>query len=389
MNIKTKTPSDSPYMGRIDTLVHELCPDGVEMVKLGDVCSFVRGKTITEKETIEGDVPVIAGGQKPSYFHNEHNKDGESITVAGSGAYAGFVSFWNVPIWVSDAFTVEPNDKAITKYVYYFLLTKQQRIFETQKGAGVPHVHGKDIANFEIPLPPLSIQQEIVSVLDSFTTLIDKMKQEVEKRKKQMEYYRDMLICEQRFPKKAIGEIGTIKRGSGLQKTDFTEEGTGCIHYGQIYTRLNSFCTKTLTFVPTELAKKLTPVSPGDLVIATTSENVEDVCKSVVWLGKEDICTGGHAAVFKHNENPKYISYCFQTGDFFLQKRQYAYGAKVIDIKTEKLNAITLPIPPLSKQREIVSTLDKFESYISKLEKMIALRQKQYEYYREQLLTFE
>lgn len=181
-------------MSKIDEMIRELCPEGVEMGKLGDICSFVRGKTITEKNALPGNIPVIAGGQKPSYFHNEYNKDGESITVAGSGAYAGFVSFWNAPIWVSDAFTVEPNDKAITKYVYYFLLTKQQRIFETQKGAGVPHVHGKDIANFEIPLPPLPIQQEIVSVLDSFTTLIDKMKQEITLRQKQYEYYREQLL---------------------------------------------------------------------------------------------------------------------------------------------------------------------------------------------------
>lgn len=391
MNIKTKTPSDSPYMGRIDTLVHELCPDGVEIQPLGDVCEILRGKRVTKSDIKpQGTYPVISGGITPMGYMEDYNREPNTITVSQYGT-AGYVDFQTVRFWANDiCYCLYPKQNLNNRYLWYVLKDKQNYLYEIRNTDATPYsLPSETLKSVQIPLPPLAIQQEIVSVLDSFTTLIDKMKQEVEKRKKQMEYYRDMLICEQRFLKKAIGEIGTIKRGSGLQKTDFTEEGTGCIHYGQIYTRLNSFCTETLTFVPTELAKKLTPVSPGDLVIATTSENVEDVCKSVVWLGKEDICTGGHAAVFKHNENPKYISYCFQTGDFFLQKRQYAYGAKVIDIKTEKLNAITLPIPPLSKQREIVSTLDKFESYISKLEKMIVLRQKQYEYYREQLLTFE
>lgn len=380
-------------MSWIEEMIKELCPEGVEMVKLGDVLDYKQPGPYIVKSTVYDDsfsTPVLTAGQ--SFILGYTDETNGIYQASKENPCIIFDDFTTGFHWVDFDFKIKSSamkmlflksESALFRYVYYamtcigFIPVEHSRHWISQ------------YSQFEIPLPPLAIQQEIVSVLDSFTTLIDKMKQEVEKRKKQMEYYRDMLICEQRFPKKAIGEIGTIKRGSGLQKTDFTEEGTGCIHYGQIYTRLNSFCTKTLTFVPTELAKKLTPVSPGDLVIATTSENVEDVCKSVVWLGKEDICTGGHAAVFKHNENPKYISYCFQTGDFFLQKRQYAYGAKVIDIKTEKLNAITLPIPPLSKQREIVSTLDKFESYISKLEKMIALRQKQYEYYREQLLTFE
>lgn len=376
-------------MNRIEEMTKRLCPKGVESVKLGDYCSFSRGQNLSSANAVFGNVPVISGGQKPSFYHNQANREEYSIAVAGSGAYAGYVSFWDHPVWIADAFTVEPCDKLLKKYVYLFLKHNQAKIFRLQKGAGVPHVHGSDLCSFEIPLPPLSIQREIVSVLDFFTTLIDKMKKEVEMRKKQMECYRERLICQQNYPLKAIGEIGTLVRGSGLQKKDFIDSGVGCIHYGQIYTRLNSCCHKTLTYVSASLAEKLTKVHPGNLVIACTSENVEDLCKSVVWLGDEDVVTGGHACVFRHKENPKYISYYFQTADFAFQKAQYAYGAKVVDIRIEKLNLIKVPLPPLSKQREIARTLDIFEEYIQRLEKLISLRQKQYEYYREKLLTFE
>lgn len=192
---------------------------------------------------------------------------------------------------------------------------------------------------------------------------------------------------------KKMSEVGTFIRGNGLQKKDFTEKGVGCIHYGQIYTRLSTFTDKTLTCCSEELAKKLTPVHPGDLIIACTSENVEDVCKSVAWLGKEDIVTGGHACVFSHHENPKYIAYLMQTENFFQQKKKYARGVKVIDIKISDLEKIKLPIPSLEEQQRIVSILDRFESLTTSLQSglpaEISARRQQYEYYRDKLLTFK
>ena len=166
----------------------------VEWKKLGDVCSFNRGRTITAKDAIEGVVPVIAGGQTPSYYHNEANRNGESITVAGSGAYAGFIAYWDQPIFVSDAFTVEPAENLLHKYVFHWLKMNQQRIFDTQKGAGVPHVHGKDIAGFNIPIPSLSEQTRIVGILDTFTDSIENLKQQIAERRKQYEFYRDQLL---------------------------------------------------------------------------------------------------------------------------------------------------------------------------------------------------
>lgn len=131
-------------------------------------------------------------------------------------------------------------------------------------------------------------------------------------------------LCPNGVEYKALGEIGTFVRGNGLQKKDFTEEGVGCIHYGQIYTYYNLFASQTKSYVDPILARKLTKVKTGDIIIACTSENIEDVCKAIAWLGEDEIVTGGHASVFSHEQNPKYISYFFNTDNFFQQKLRFS-----------------------------------------------------------------
>ena len=404
-------------MSKLQELINKLCPNGVEYLNLGDVCEFKRGKALSSKNVIKGPVPVMAGGQKPSFYHNTPNRTGETIVVAGSGAYAGFVTYWNIPIFVSDAFSVHPNDRLLTKYVFYYLKNFQEKIHATKKGAGVPHVHGSDIAKFSIPVPPIEVQEEIVRILDSFSDYAAELQAELQARKQQYEYYRNLLLTfnpsaygcgtddEQKdgvttwaghnykIQWKKMGEIGTFIRGNGLQKKDFTESGIGCIHYGQIYTHYGTFATKTKSFVSEKLASKLLKIENGDIVLACTSENIEDVAKAVAWLGKETIVTGGHSVVFKHTANPKYIAYFMQTALFFNQKKRYAYGAKVIDIKTEDLAKILIPIPPLELQEKIVAILDRFETLVNDLTNglpaEIAAVKDQYEYYRNKLLTFK
>lgn len=188
-----------------------------------------------------------------------------------------------------------------------------------------------------------------------------------------------------------LSDIGTIKRGNGLQKKDFVEVGIGCIHYGQIYTKFGLFADKVLTYVDVDLASHLLHIERGDLVIACTSENVEDVCKAVAWLGEETIVTGGHSCVFHHSQNPKYIAYFFQSEGFQQQKRKYAYGTKVIDIKPENIGKIIIPLPPLPVQEEIVRILDTFTELqtglIPSLQTELQKRKQQHQYYREKLLT--
>ena len=143
------------------------------LVKLGEVSKVRKGDSITKTGTTFGEIPVVAGGQKPAYYHSKSNRLGSVVTVSGSGAYAGFVNYFEQPIFASDCTTVEPLDeKAVPQFVYYMMKGKQEEIYQMQSGAGQPHVYAKDIARFQIPLPPLETQREIVSSLESERGLV-------------------------------------------------------------------------------------------------------------------------------------------------------------------------------------------------------------------------
>jgi len=114
-------------------------------------------------------------------------------------------------------------------------------------------------------------------------------------------------LCPDGVEYKPLSEIATITRGGNLQKKDFTESGVPCIHYGQIYTKYGLFTDRTYTFVSESTASKQKKAVPGDIVMAVTSENIEDVCKCVVWLGDEDIAVSGHTAIIHHTESAKSI----------------------------------------------------------------------------------
>ena len=167
-------------------------------------------------------------------------------------------------------------------------------------------------------------------------------------------------LCPDGVEYKPLSEIATITRGGNLQKKDFTESGVPCIHYGQIYTKYGLFTDKTFTFVSEATALRQKKAVTGDIVMAVTSENIEDVCKCVVWLGEEDVAVSGHTAIIHHNQDAKYLAYYFQSSMFFVQKAKLAHGTKVIEVTPDKLNGVIVPVPPLEVQREIVRVLDNF-----------------------------
>ena len=189
-----------------------------------------------------------------------------------------------------------------------------------------------------------------------------------------------------------MGDIATIERGGNFQKKDFVNEGYPCIHYGQIYTKYGLSAEKTITFISNEIAKKSKIAKQNDIIMAVTSENVEDVCKCVVWLGNENIAVSGHTAIIRSTQNTKYLAYYFCTSMFFEQKRRYIHGTKVIEVTPSDLASIVVPLPTIEKQKEIVEILDEFDSLCNDLSAglpaEIEYRQKQYEYYRNKLLTF-
>ena len=200
-------------------------------------------------------------------------------------------------------------------------------------------------------------------------------------------------LCPNGVEYKKLGDIATISRGGNFQKRDFCENGVPCIHYGQIYTRYGLFAEKPLTFLNEEAAAKQKYAVKNDIIMAVTSENIEDVCKCVVWLGEENIAVSGHTAIIHHNQNPKYLCYYFHTTMFFDQKKKLAHGTKVIEVTPDKLADIKIPVPPLEVQGELVKILDEYSASVTalqqELESELTARKKQYEYYRDLLLNFD
>ena len=304
--------------------------------------------------------------------------------------------------------TIYRNEKIVlAKYLFYFL--SQFDVNELIPDKSYPSLKVTEIAKIKIPIPPLEIQQKIVKILDKFTELEATLEAELALRKRQYRYYRDFLLdfdnqigggiadgYRGRLKDvvwKTLGEVGTLIRGNGLQKKDFTEDGIPAIHYGQIYTHYGTFASKTKSFVSTRLAEKLKKAQYGDVLIAGTSENIQDVMTPVGWLGGEIVFSGDMFAFRPNTEiNTKYLTYMLQTTMFQKYKEKYAQGTKVIRVKGENFLKFEIPIPPLAEQEKIVAILDKFDTLTHSISEglphEIALRRKQYEYYREQLLAF-
>ncbi|HDS7511889.1 restriction endonuclease subunit S [Escherichia coli] len=403
--------------------------DGVEVewLPLGVLGELVRGNGLPKTDFTEAGIPAIHYGQIYTFYglSTETTKSFVSqdtakklkkvntgdVVITNTSENLDDVGKALVYLGKEQAVTgghttiFKPNKGIIGKYFAYFTQTNsffnEKRKYS--KGTKVIDVSASDMAKITIPIPcpnnpekSLAIQSEIVRILDKFTALTAELTAELTARKKQYNYYRDQLLSfeEGAAPFYPLGqkEVGEFIRGGSFQKKDFTKSGIGCIHYGQIFTHYGTYANKTKTFVSESLAQKCRKAKTGNLVIATTSENDDDVCKAVAWLGTEDIAVSSDACIYRHNLNPKYVSYFFQTESFQSQKRQYITGTKVRRVNADNLAKILIPVPSQEEQTRIVDILDKFDlltSSISQgLPREIELRQKQYEYYRDLLFSF-
>lgn len=388
----------------------------VEWKPLGEVADYeqptkylVASKNYDDKF----DTPVLTAGKT---FILGYTDETEGIYKASESPVIIFDDFTTANKWVDFDFKVKSSAmKIITskneqdvllKYVYYWLNTLPNSLTDgDHKRQWI-----SNFSNKEIPIPSLETQKKIVKILDKFTELEATLEAELALRKRQYRYYRDFLLdfdnqigggiadgYKGRLKDvvwKTLGEVGTLIRGNGLQKKDFTEDGIPAIHYGQIYTQYGNQITETISFVSPELAEKLRKVDKGDVVITNTSENIEDVGKALLYLGERQAVTGGHATIFKPGKEiiGKFFVHFTQTEIFNKAKRKFTKGTKVIDVSATDMAKIKIPIPPLPEQEKIVAILDKFDtlthSVSEGLPHEIALRRKQYEYYRGQLLSF-
>ena len=412
----------------------------IKIMKLGDLFELKNGYTPSKSNSEyweNGDTnwfkieDINTNGRVLSNSLEKVNKKGvkgklfpENTLIISTSATIGEYALITKEFLCNQRFTClitkeEYKDVVLPMFLkhYAYILSKKCR--ENIKVGNFPSVDMDKFKKFLIPLPPLEVQKRIVEVLDNFEKtckeLNIELSSEIEIKQKEYEFIRNYLLTFNNeeiyalskqaqnlikilqyvygYVEVRLGDIASIVRGNGLQKRDFTEEGVGCIHYGQIYTKYGMVAEKTISFVEESLAEKLRKVEKGDIIFAVTSENIEDLCKCVVWLGEDEIVTGGHTAILKHNQNSKFLAYYFQTEAFHSQKRKLATGTKVMDVTATKLEEILIPLPPLEEQQRIVDILDRFDKLCNDISEglpaEIEARQKQYEYYREKLLTFK
>ncbi len=394
-------------MHKIERLLQALAPKGVEFRKLGEVCEIIRGKRVTKKEILDkGKYPVVSGGIGFMGYLNEYNREENTITIAQYGT-AGFVNWQNQKFWANDVcFSVIPKETLINRYLYYVLTNMQNYLYSISNRSAIPYsISSNNIMQITIPIPPLEIQQEIVKILDAFTELNTELNTELKARKKQYQYYQNMLLdfkginsnhkdakmSAKTYPKRLksllqtlapkgvefrrIGQICLIKRGRVIAKKILQENGKYPVYSSQTLNNGILGFIDTYDFDGEFLTWTTDGAYAGSVFYRNGRFSITNVC--------------GLLQVIKDNILHKYLYYILQ----ITAPLHVSSGMGNPKLMSAAMQQITIPIPPLEIQQEIVKILDQFSALTTDLlagiPAEIKARKKQYEYYREKLLTFK
>lgn len=385
----------------------------VEWKLLGDSSFFEIAnngrKAVKSSLRVSGKTPYYGANNIQDYVDG-YTHNGEYVLIAEDGSanlerYS--IQYTLGKFWANNHVHVVRGKSGVdSRFLYHYLCIVNFVPFLT--GGGRAKLTKGQLIEISVPIPcpdnpekSLAIQGEIVRILDTFTSLTAELTAELTVRKKQYNYYRDQLLNfkEGEVEWKALGEIGEFIRGKRFTKADYVKDGISAIHYGEIYTRYGVFTTHALSQIRNDMVKSLRYAEPGDVVITDVGETVEDVGKAVAWLGDEKVAIHDHCYAFRHSMNPKFVSYCMQTASFIAEKAKYVARTKVNTLLINGFSKIAIPVPypndlekSLAEQARIVAILDKFDALTNSisegLPREIALRQKQYEYYRDLLLSF-
>ena len=292
------------------------------------------------------------------------------------------------------------DSKLDMKYMHYYMFIVDEWCKKNTNISGFASVDMEKFKRLQIPIPSLEEQNRIVGILDTFTDSIENLKQQIDQRRKQYAYLIDNFFggSLSEMKKKAengtlhiepLSAHGTFTRGRRFVRTDVVEEGQPCIHYGDMYTYYGLYADKANTHLPYDFPKKMRYAKKGDVVIVGAGENNEDIAVGLVWLGDEPAAVHDACYIYESDFEPMYLSYFLRSSIYHLQIKSHVVRGKICSISSDGIGKALIPIFPMEKQKEIVSKLLPFESLLKNLEAQLAQRQKQYEYYRNQLLTFE
>ena len=414
-------------MTKLEKLIEELCPNGVEYKALGELGAFLGGLSGKSKDDFkDGNSKFIT---YMNVFNNmELNLDATDSVKIEDNEKQNTIQYGDVlftgssetpnECGMSSVLTVKTEEKlylnsfcfiyrfndtelflpSFSKYLFRSYYIRKQ-IIKTASGVTRFNVSKEKMKKVKIPLPPLEVQAEIVKILDDYSTSVTALQQELEKeltaRKKQYEYYRDMLLTfSDKVPKVKLADIATdIYRGAGIKRDEVTTDGIPCVRYGEIYTSYDISFTECISHTRKEVVKNPKYFEYGDIIFTITGENVEEIAKSIAYLGEEKCMAGGDTVVMKHEQEPRYISYALSTTNAQAQKSKGKVKSKVVHSSVPALKEIEIPLPNMETQRKIADLLDNFHKLCNDISEglpaEIEARRKQYEYYRDKLLTFK
>ncbi|GAA8533000.1 restriction endonuclease subunit S [Helicobacter pylori] len=396
-------------MNRIEKLLQTLAPKGVEFRKLGEVCEIIRGKRVTKKEILDkGKYPVVSGGIGFMGYLNEYNREENTITIAQYGT-AGFVNWQNQKFWANDVcFSLIPNETLIiNRYLYYVLTNKQNYLYSISNRSAIPYsISSNNIMQITIPIPPLEIQQEIVKILDAFTELNTGLNTELKARKKQYEYYQNMLLDFNGINsnhKDAKMSVKTYpKRLKTLLQT-LAPKGVEFRKLGEVleYDQPNKYCVTSKEFDKSYPTPVLTAGKTFILGYTNEKDNIYQASKNAPVIIFDDFTTATQWVDFPFKVKSSAMKILFSKNPtinirfifFYMQTIPYNISGEHTRQWISRYSKITIPIPPLEIQQEIVKILDQFSllttDLLAGIPAEIKARKKQYEYYREKLLTFK
>jgi type I restriction enzyme, S subunit len=394
-------------VNKIEKLIAELCPEGVEFKELGEVAQYSRQRIAAAELNNENYIgvdnllPNKQGKTKSNYLPTMGN-----LTRFESGdVLLGNIRPYLKKIWRAthtggtngDVLVIQINGKEIlqSEFLYYLLSSDDFFNFDMKfaKGAKMPRGNKSSILKFIIPIPPLAIQQEIVKILDTFTMLEAELEAELEARKKQYEHYREeLLMVRDDVEWKTLGEVCDYVdyRGKTPKKT---AKGIFLVTAKNIRRGYIDYNTSKEFISEDDYNMVMRRGFPeiGDVLITT-----EAPCGFVAQVDKKNIALAQR--VIKYRSKDKSLSNSFLKhyllGNHFQEKLdKTATGSTVKGIKGSKLHKLTIPIPHLAEQERIVKILDEFDALLNDisigLPTELNARRRQYEYYRNKLLTFK
>lgn len=404
---------------RLEELIAELCPNGVEYKKVKDTYLRIKGTPITASKMKEiasedGEVRIFAGGKT---VINAHESDIPRANITRVPAVLvqsrGVIDavYYDKPFtFKNEMWAYTSNNPISVKFLYYLLKNNIQYFRDAASGMGsLPQISLHVTEDFEIPVPPLDVQAEIVRILDTFTELTAELTAELTDRKKQYEYYRDTLLtfndnnplhsliqryCPNGVEYKKIGDIATIVRGASprpiMKFITNSLQGVNWIKIGDVNSG-DKYITHTAEKITLDGAKKSRLVKKGDFILSNSMSFGRpyilkiDGCIHDGWLAISD---------FSATYMSDFLYYVLSSSNCQNDMRKKAsFGGAVKNLNADIVRELILPVPPLEVQRQIVQILDRFDALCNDLTQglpaEIEARRKQYEYYRDQLLTFK